>query len=159
VVLAAIGCKTVSKSSKKQASVKQIYAELKSALPTAEVRLIADSIKIFFPNNVMFDVDQYEVKKDFVPFMHTLSNVLLKHPQTNILVTGHTDDSGTYEHNLQLSEKRAKSMNDLLLKDGLAADRVFTWGLGKSLPIASNKTETGRALNRRAEFVVLMKKK
>ena len=86
----------------------------------------------------------------------TIAQVLSGYPEARIEVAGHTDSRGSAEMNQQLSRRRAEAVREFLIGEGgLAADRVVARGYGESDPVASNATETGRALNRRVEFRVL----
>lgn len=133
------------------------FTEIKNAFPDAQVKIINDSIKIIFPNNIMFQTGTSEIKPEFGSKIIRLSKILNKYQETNMLVTGHTDDSGTEESNNQLSLKRADNVKDILLKNGVITSRLFTWGLGQKSPIVPNDSEEHRMMNRRVEFVVLYK--
>ena len=87
--------------------------------------------------------------------LETVGGVLLRYPDLRVQVAGHTDDVSSDAFNLRLSRDRADSVRDFLVAYGLDADRLETVGFGEGRPIASNDTETGRALNRRVEFTVL----
>jgi outer membrane protein OmpA-like peptidoglycan-associated protein len=69
-------------------------------------------------------------------------------------IEGHTDDVGSKEHNLELSERRAASVRDYLVEQGVPAESVSARGFGESQPLASNETAAGRQENRRVEIVV-----
>ena len=80
------------------------------------------------------------------------ANILNKHPELQIEVIGHTDDVGDDISNLGLSERRAKTVRNFLVKFGVAADRLTIKGYGESRPIADNTTPDGRASDRRVEL-------
>jgi outer membrane protein OmpA-like peptidoglycan-associated protein len=80
--------------------------------------------------------------------------VLNKYPDTNILVEGDTDNTGSDDYNLRLSERRAQSVADYQKSLGVAGSRISTVGLGESNPVASNDTEDGRRQNRRVEVAI-----
>jgi outer membrane protein OmpA-like peptidoglycan-associated protein len=80
--------------------------------------------------------------------------VLQKYPELKVSVEGHTDSKGGPKLNQQLSERRAKAVAEMLIEQGVAAKRVTTRGFGETKSIADNKTEDGRAKNRRVEIVV-----
>ena len=76
------------------------------------------------------------------------------HPSLNVFIVGHTDNTGTFEHNMKLSMDRATSVvNTLVAKHGIAAARLKAVGDGPTAPVASNDSEEGRAKNRRVELV------
>ncbi|MEZ5149266.1 MAG: OmpA family protein [Bacteroidales bacterium] len=72
-----------------------------------------------------------------------------------IEISGHTDNVGTPEYNLELSKNRAKAVNDYLVDNGIDQARLLYKGYGESEPIDTNDTETGKANNRRTEFKVI----
>ncbi|HXW59909.1 MAG TPA: OmpA family protein, partial [Myxococcota bacterium] len=98
-------------------------------------------------------------KADLQPRNFSLLNkivtAILKFPKSDIEVEGHTDSLGSKSLNMHLSEQRAKNIADFLVKlAGINASRVSSVGVGGERPIASNKTEEGRALNRRIEIII-----
>jgi OOP family OmpA-OmpF porin len=74
-------------------------------------------------------------------------------PTLRVSVEGHTDSVGSDAYNMRLSERRAVSVRDYMIAEGIAADRITTRGLGKSHPVATNDTAEGRAENRRVEIL------
>ena len=140
---------------RKKRYVKRNYKELKKSFPEATVTLLQDSIKVIFPNNVVFDVGSATVRKTFDAKLLRFSQILKKYDRTNILVTGYTDNSGSDDSNVKLSLERAETVKSKLIKEKVQPKRLFTWGLGEKNPISSNATKEGRAKNRRVEFVVL----
>ena len=80
--------------------------------------------------------------------------VLKQHPTVRVAVNGYTDSIGSDAYNMRLSERRAQTVADALIEDGIARSRLDVRGFGKSNPIASNSTEAGRAENRRVEVIV-----
>jgi outer membrane protein OmpA-like peptidoglycan-associated protein len=83
--------------------------------------------------------------------------VLAQYDKTNILVAGHTDSTGSEELNQTLSERRANAVNNILLAQGVAADRLSIIGFGESVPMADNGTVAGRQQNRRVEIKITPK--
>jgi len=142
---------------KEKKYVKNAYTELKESFPKAHVSMVQDSIKLIFPNNLVFDVGVYTVKPSFKNRLNRFAKIMNKYDKTNLLITGHTDNSGTEENNIKLSLERAGNVKDYLLNKEVETGRLFTWGLGEKKPITSNETKEGRSKNRRVEFVVLYK--
>jgi len=105
--------------------------------------------------NVFFETGSAELKKESMAELARLKKLLDENPEIKIQINGHTDNVGTGENNLSLSESRAKSVYDYLVKNGIEADRLSYKGFGEKEPIASNETEEGRGQNRRTEFVVV----
>ena len=83
-----------------------------------------------------------------------IAAALSEHPAATIRVESHTDNVGTLESNLNLSQARARSIKNELVDRGVEAARIETAGMGQDLPIASNDTPDGRATNRRSEIIV-----
>jgi OOP family OmpA-OmpF porin len=84
-----------------------------------------------------------------------LAEFLKKYPNRNVLIEGHTDSIGSEEYNLDLSQRRAESVKEKLVGDGVGPDRITTVGYGEKYPAVSNDTEANRALNRRVEVIIL----
>ncbi|HLG03862.1 MAG TPA: OmpA family protein, partial [Bacteroidia bacterium] len=105
--------------------------------------------------NVFFDYNKSTLKPESFTELDRLVKVMVDNPTIRIELSGHTDATGTDEHNQKLSEDRAKSCTDYLISKGIGADRLQYAGYGESKPIDSNDTEKGRAVNRRTEFKIL----
>ncbi|NLR64303.1 OmpA family protein [Chitinophaga varians] len=148
-------CASSKKSASPHVYMTKQYKELKNVLNEAEVSIIKDSLKVIFPNNVLFASSSDELKPEIRPTFGHFADVLNKYSKTKILITGHTDSTGSANYNRELSEKRAVHAKELLNEFKVNNDRMFTWGLADRDPIASNSTEEGKARNRRVEFVIL----
>jgi len=105
--------------------------------------------------NIFFDVDKYVLKDESFVELATLLKLLTQHPTMRIELRGHTDSDGTEEHNLTLSDNRAKAVVDYLVSKGIDPKRLQWRGYGESAPVAPNDTPEGKAQNRRTEFVIL----
>lgn len=103
---------------------------------------------------VHFDFDKYDIKKLYVPDLDEHVAYLKERPSARVTVEGHTDYKGSVQYNQRLSERRANAVRQYLIQQGIAPSRIQTVGYGKLKPIAENKTDEGRAVNRRAEFEV-----
>ena len=107
-------------------------------------------------NNIFFDFDKSELKEGSFPELKRIIEMMNKNPEMQILVEGHTDNIGTDEYNIGLSERRAGAVVKYLSENGIAKERLQSKGWGKSRPIASNDDEIGgREFNRRVEFKIL----
>lgn len=104
---------------------------------------------------INFDFDKSNIKKEFIPVLDQAVEILKAHPDVKVVVEGYCDGIGTEAYNLKLSERRANSVKQFLVKNGINANNIQTIGYGKAHPIASNKTAEGRAMNRRVEFKIL----
>lgn len=106
-------------------------------------------------DNVHFDTDKASLRPDSYTQLNELLEYLQRHSTTNIEIAGHTDNTGTAAHNSKLSQDRANTIRDYLVKKGIKANRVTAKGYGDSQPVADNATEEGRQLNRRTEVRIL----
>ena len=105
-------------------------------------------------SDVLFDTGKADLKPGAREKLSRLSGVLLSHPGLHIEVEGHTDNVGADSYNQQLSETRASSVRDYLVREGIASNTVGTSGFGESKPVASNGTAAGKQQNRRVELIV-----
>lgn len=111
-----------------------------------------DNILLNMPGNITFGVDRSEVRADFYPVLNSVVLVLEEYKKTLVEVTGHTDNTGADAYNQTLSERRAQSVGQYLVAQGIMPARVVTKGFGERFPIASNDNEAGRQQNRRVEL-------
>ncbi len=131
------------------------YRELKEALPEADIKLVEDSIKVLFPNNIQYEKSALYPSTDYESPLIVFSSLLHKYFKTEILITGHTDNRGKKEKNRELSTLRAQYILNFLFDHGIARNRLQSIGLGDISPVADNNSDDGRSRNRRVEFVVL----
>ena len=113
------------------------------------------SILVNLPDGVTFDVDSATLKPQFRSTLDQISQSLQTYPDSLIDVYGHTDSTGSDQYNQALSERRAKTVADYLVMRGITGARVRSLGYGETMPVASNDTEQGRALNRRVEIKIV----
>lgn len=106
-------------------------------------------------NNIFFDVNQATLRKESYSELARALKLMNDISSLSIEVAGHTDNVGSSKSNKELSEQRAKAVMDYLIEKGANKDKLTYKGYGSSKPIASNKTDAGRQLNRRTEFKVL----
>ncbi|MEN8808089.1 MAG: OmpA family protein [Desulfobacterales bacterium] len=105
-----------------------------------------------YQGEIFFDVNSSTVKSEAYPMLDEAVKVLRNNPDLNVEVQGHTDNTGTAEYNLWLSQKRAESAMNYLVDKGIDPGRLTAKGYGFERPVASNDTPEGRAKNRRVEF-------
>jgi outer membrane protein OmpA-like peptidoglycan-associated protein len=110
--------------------------------------------KIYKFNNVLFNFDKADLLKVSLNELDELYLYLNENSALSIEIYGHTDNVGTNERNKELSEQRAKAVADYLISLGLSSTRIKSFGFGSLKPVAENKTEKGRQLNRRVEFKI-----
>lgn len=106
-------------------------------------------------NNIFFDVNKTELRAESFPELDRLVGIMLQNSKMQIQIGGHTDNVGSDEANLSLSQGRAKAVCDYLTKAGIDNQRISYMGYGETKPEATNDTESGRQLNRRVEFTIL----
>lgn len=105
--------------------------------------------------SIQFENNSDQLKEVSIPILNQVADILLKYPNYNVNISGHTDDKGKDNDNMILSEKRAQKCVEYLTGKGIAAKRLTAKGFGETSPIATNKTAEGRQLNRRVEFVLV----
>ena len=133
--------------------------EIAREMGDAEVIREGEAILIKFKEKVLFAYDRSDLSETAKTNLDKLKNVLLKYPETNITVIGHTDSKGSELYNQTLSESRAVSVTSYTNQSGIAKIRLTPIGKGELDPIATNNTEEGSALNRRVEFVITANEK
>ncbi|HET9234750.1 MAG TPA: OmpA family protein, partial [Candidatus Eisenbacteria bacterium] len=105
-------------------------------------------------SDILFDFGKANLRHEAQLNLAKVSVILQQYPEMQISVEGHTDNVGSEEYNLKLSEQRAKSVYDFLIHEGVAQARLETKGLGMAQPVAPNETAEGRQKNRRVDLVI-----
>lgn len=113
----------------------------------------ADSL-IILGAELLFDENKSTLKSEHFPTLDPIVNYLISHPDRSVKISGHTDNTGTQQHNLTLSKRRADVVAEYLVDNGINIDRVSTFGFGSEKPIAPNTTNEGRKKNRRVELLI-----
>ena len=116
------------------------------------VTRVGNQIVLNMPSDITFATDQDSVKASFYPVLNSVALVLKKYNQTIVDVYGHTDSTGSDQHNFDLSQRRALSVANYLSSQGVDSRRFAVTGFGETRPIAPNGTAEGRAQNRRVEI-------
>lgn len=130
--------------------------EIDQALPGADVERVGEGIRLVLNENaVRFDTGKSTLTAIAKANLNKLVPVFKEYGDTNIEIFGYTDSTGSPEFNLTLSQKRAESVKNYLVSNGLISSRFKTTGLGIADPITTNDTAEGRAQNRRVEFAIL----
>ncbi len=128
--------------------------EMRKDLKDAKIERVGEGIKITFASGILFQVDKSDLQPAARENITNLAKILNKYPDTNVLIEGHTDSTGTLAHNQKLSEERAASVAAFAEGLSVASSRVTTVGYGPTEPVASNATTEGRQLNRRVEIAI-----
>jgi outer membrane protein OmpA-like peptidoglycan-associated protein len=132
--------------------------ELKKDLKGAKVERVGEGILITFDSGLLFETDKSDLEANTKANLDQLAQTLKKYEDTNILVEGHTDNTGDDNYNMKLSDQRAESVENYLVTQGVAKTRVTTKGYGESQPVADNNTASGRQANRRVEVAIYANK-
>lgn len=133
-------------------------AQLRQKLEGTGVRVVrnGDQIDLIMPGNITFDTDQSTIRSGFTGTLESVALVLKEFDKTIIQIEGHTDSTGSDSYNQLLSERRASSVRDFLLNQGIEPPRrTRATGYGERYPIASNDTAAGREQNRRVELTLV----
>lgn len=129
--------------------------EIQTALPGAQVERVGEGIRLVLGENaVRFDTNKSTLTAAAKANLDKLVPVFQSYADTNLIIYGYTDSTGTVEHNQTLSEQRATSVKAYLASKGLNVSRFSITGMGISDPIATNDTPEGRSENRRVEFAI-----
>jgi outer membrane protein OmpA-like peptidoglycan-associated protein len=135
--------------------------ELEAAVPDATVEMVNDgeALKVTFDSGILFATNSSSVSEASRAALRNFSVNLKQNPDTYLKVIGHTDNTGRVDYNQTLSEKRAQSVYDYLMDQGVSSNRMTYEGKGIHDPVASNNTPEGRALNRRVEIMIMANEK
>jgi outer membrane protein OmpA-like peptidoglycan-associated protein len=131
------------------------------AMDRGQVTVTAEALKTGLAANgkvvldgLYFDHDKATLKPESKPALEVIAQFLVSDPALNVYIVGHTDAAGTFEYNMNLSQDRAKSVVDALIADHkIAAKRLTAHGVGPLCPSKTNRSDAGKAENRRVEMV------
>jgi outer membrane protein OmpA-like peptidoglycan-associated protein len=129
--------------------------ELAMEIPGARVERVGEGIVVTFDSGLLFAYDSDAIQGNARTNLTELAQSLGKYSDTDVLIVGHTDATGSDSYNQGLSERRAASAANYLSSQGVQRVRVKTAGRGEVEPIDSNDSAEGRALNRRVEVVIV----
>lgn len=129
-------------------------AEEMAKIPGADVKRVGEGINVTFESGVLFATNQATLTGVSQTKIKELANVFTKYPDSYILIEGHTDNSGSDELNMNLSERRAKAVAEFLQQQNVASARIKTAWYGESQPKVPNDSEANKAQNRRVEFAI-----
>ena len=130
--------------------------KLKKDLGTlADVERVEEGIKITMKSGVLFDFNSSKVNTTVSDNLIKFAETLKQYPDTEILVAGHTDNVGTEQYNMNLSQQRANAVANVLKANNVSRNRLTILGYGEKNPVADNVAESGREQNRRVEFAIV----
>ena len=107
------------------------------------------------PSNITFATDGRNLNSKFYPVLNSVVLVINEYNKTTVMVSGHTDSTGSNAYNQRLSQDRASSVADYFVNKKVVPARLDVAGFGEKYPIATNKSKQGRSLNRRVEITLL----
>lgn len=113
------------------------------------------NIWLNMPGNLTFEVNSADIRPNFYDVLESVALVFKEFNKTNVLISGHTDSTGSDSYNQVLSEKRAVSVSRYFTAKGLSASRFQAVGYGETRPIADNNSPQGKAANRRVEIQII----
>ncbi|MFC1887817.1 OmpA family protein [Candidatus Cloacimonadota bacterium] len=116
------------------------------------IPIFEEASVIYELQNIFFDFDKADLKEESLPALNYLLEILMDNPTEVVEISGHTDNVGSNEYNLGLSERRAASVVEYLVGEGIPQENLISKGYGEEFPITSNETEEDRAINRRVEM-------
>lgn len=117
-------------------------------------RVDEETLRVNFDSDILFAVDSAVLSPSSMASLDQFAQVMREYPKTAILIQGYTDSTGSEEHNLALSQRRAQAVfNHLALRE-VEQDRMAATGYGEGYPVADNATAAGRELNRRVSILV-----
>lgn len=131
---------------------------IEQEVPGATVERVDQGIVVTFDENsgVHFATEKYNINPTAQQNLDKLAGIFKEYPDTNLLVVGHTDNTGNDSYNMTLSKNRANSVTDYLKNvKGISSSRLTTHWFGEEQPIADNATEAGRAKNRRVNIAIV----
>jgi outer membrane protein OmpA-like peptidoglycan-associated protein len=121
---------------------------------TTVERVDRETLLLRFDSDILFALNSDRPTPESLVTLGEVGDVLVQYPKTAVVVQGHTDSTGSEQHNLELSERRAHAVKDLLVDRGVDDDRVAAIGNGELYPVASNGFEEGRRRNRRVTILL-----
>ncbi|AAM72582.1 MAG TPA: OmpA family protein [Chlorobaculum sp.] len=128
--------------------------EIRQEVQGAKVERVGEGIRVVFDTGLLFSTDSATLNANSRYNIEKLARILNRYNDTNVVIEGHTDNTGTEASNQILSERRAESVATLLRTYGVSGRRLTAIGYGETRPVATNETEAGRRLNRRVEVLI-----
>ena len=131
--------------------------DMRKAVASSEAASVSregNLLAVTFKGDVTFDTNSTVLRPGLQSEINRVAGVLNQYPNTLVRVEGHTDNKGTDAYNMDLSNRRALAVKNLLVQRGIADSRIEAVGYGETLPVATNDTEAGRQRNRRVEIKI-----
>jgi outer membrane protein OmpA-like peptidoglycan-associated protein len=134
-------------------------AELRRDLEGAKVERVGEGIKVTFASGILFATNSANLTPEAAGNINQLAETLNKYADTNVVIEGHTDSSGSDAINQPLSQRRAQAVANSLTSSGVDNSRITATGYGATQPVADNSTASGKAANRRVEVAIFANEK
>ena len=131
-----------------------LAAEIGSGVIWVE-KLPNDELMVRMTSATSFEVDSDRIQPGYYSTLDKIAAIVRKYDRTHLIVNGHTDSTGSAQHNQWLSERRAASVQGYLSSSGVRPQRLTAYGYGMDRPVASNAHESGRSLNRRVDLIIV----
>lgn len=130
--------------------------ELRRDIPNENIAIenTGSELKVTLPQGLLFASDSAILTPTLEQDLRSIAANLNSYPGSTVQIVGHTDDTGSDNHNLDLSQRRANSVSYVLESAGVDRSRLQPFGRGEAQPVAANITEEGKALNRRVEIII-----
>ena len=128
--------------------------EIRQEVSNARVERVGEGIRIVFDTGLLFSSESATLNPDSRYNIEKLARILNRYDDTNVVIEGHTDSTGSEAANQMLSERRAEAVSTLLRTYGVSGRRITAIGYGETRPVATNETEAGRRQNRRVEVLI-----
>jgi outer membrane protein OmpA-like peptidoglycan-associated protein len=128
--------------------------EIKQQVAGATVERVGEGIQVTFASGLLYDFDADRLRPDAEQNLRNLATTLARYNDTDLLIVGHTDSVGSDSYNQALSERRARSVSEFLVTQGVRVARLHSTGRGETEPLGSNATDSGRQANRRVEVAI-----
>ncbi|RNL92664.1 OmpA family protein [Sinomicrobium pectinilyticum] len=134
---------------------------IEEEIPGADVTRVGEGINVTFDekSGVYFATNKYDINSESANTLNKLAGIFKEYPNTLVLVEGHTDNTGSAEYNMGLSQRRAQSVTSFLVSQGISSGRFTTKWYGEDQPKYDNSTADGRAKNRRVELAIVADEK
>ena len=128
--------------------------EIKDHVAGATVERLGEGIEVTFASGLLYEVDADRVRPAAAQNLRNLATTLSRYRDTDLLIVGHTDSVGSAAYNQALSQRRASSVIEFLIGEGIAVERLHSAGRGAREPRRSNASDNGRQANRRVEVAI-----
>lgn len=139
---------------KQKQDLEKVLAPERGAGSIQVEKLAGDILRVTMTEQTAFEIDSAEIKPGFHSTMDKIGSVVNRYGKTHLTIVGHTDSTGSTQHNQGLSQRRAQAVQNYFAQQGVIPERMAAEGKGEAAPRASNNTAEGRRLNRRVEVYI-----